>query len=416
MGFYSGGMKDFRVSRAFVVWLAAVLVYLVAITGRTSFGVSGVFALDRFGVGASQLAVFASVQVGVYALSQIAMGLLIDRFGPRRLLAVGAVVMALGQVWLGLASSFGWALAARVLIGVGDASAFLSVMRLIPEWFSLRRAPLVAQTSAALGQLGQFLSAVPFLALLKVEGWTVAFVSLGAVGVLVGLAAWLLVRDSPRAGVTRSIPVVVPFGVRLGRVLRSPVCWQAFFVHWMGLLPLLVFALLWGVPLMTLGLGWSAEVAGLVLVLCTAVNVVAGPLLGAVSPRLGGRRELVAVALSGSIVVGFLVFFTVGGYAGWWLILAVVLLGCFSPASNYGFDTVRERLDGQILATGTGLANMGGFTAGMLAAQLVGALLEWRGDFSVESFALAWWALPAVWLLGLLGFWVSRRKVLASGC
>lgn len=402
-------------SRAFVVWLIAVLVYLVAILGRTSFGVSGVFALDRFGVGASQLAVFTSVQVGVYALSQIVMGLLIDRFGPRRLLAVGAVVMALGQIWLGLTSSFGWALAARVLIGVGDASAFLSVMRLVPEWFSLKRAPLIAQTSAALGQLGQFLSAVPFLALLKVQGWTVAFVSLGAVGVLVALAAWVVVRNSPRAGLTRSIPVVAPFSTRLGRVLRSPVCWQAFFVHWMGLVPLIVFTLLWGVPLMTLGLGWSAEVAGMVLVLCTAINVVSGPLLGALSPRLGARRELVAVAMSASIVLSFVAFFTVGAYAGWLLVLSVILLGCFTPASNYGFDTVRERLEGQVLAAGTGLANMGGFTAGMMAAQLVGALLEWRGDFSMASFTVAWWAVPAVWLAGLVGFWVSRRKVLASG-
>lgn len=136
----------------------------------------------------------------------------------------------------------------------------------------------------------------------------------------------------------------------------------------MGLVPLIVFTLLWGVPLKTLGLDWSAEVAGMVLVPCTAINVVSGPLLGALSPRLGARRELVAVAMSASIVLSFVAFFTVGTYAGWLLVLSVVLLGCFTHTSNYEFDTVRERLEGQVLAAGTGLANMGGFTAGMLAA------------------------------------------------
>ena len=82
--------------RALTVWAAAVLVYLAAITGRTSFGVAGVEALDRFGVDASRLAVFTAVQVGVYALAQIPVGLAIDRFGARRTMVIGALVMAVG--------------------------------------------------------------------------------------------------------------------------------------------------------------------------------------------------------------------------------------------------------------------------------------------------------------------------------
>lgn len=396
-------------SRAFVVWLVAVSVYLVAITGRTSFGVSGVFALERFDVGASQLAVFTSLQVGVYALSQIVMGLLIDRFGPRRLMSIGAVIMACGQILLGITTSFSVALGARALIGVGDATAFLSLMRLIPEWFPLRRAPLIAQTSAAIGQLGQFVSAIPFLSLLKVQGWTVAFVSLGSVGILVGLAAWVALRDSPRPPLTTPIPLG-SFSARLGSVLKSPVCWQAFFVHWMGLVPLIVFTLIWGVPMMTLGLGLSAQTAGMALVLCTAVNIFSGPLLGAISPRFGAKREYAAITMSGLIVLSFLVFFQAGG-AFWLLLVAVALLGLFVPASNYGFDTVRERLSPGVLAAGTGLANMGGFTAGMVAAQLMGVWLERSGEFSLVSFGQAWLAVPLVWLLGLVGFVVSRRAM-----
>lgn len=84
--------------RALLVWLAAVLVYIVAITGRTSFGVAGIQAVERFQVDASRVAVFASVQLGVYALAQIPTGLVVDRFGARKTLLAGALLMAAGQI------------------------------------------------------------------------------------------------------------------------------------------------------------------------------------------------------------------------------------------------------------------------------------------------------------------------------
>ena len=178
------------------MWFGAVAVYVVAILGRTSFGVAGVEAIDRFGIDASRIAVFTAVQVGVYSLAQIPTGVLIDRQGPRFMLIVGALVMAVGQILLGFTSSYPVALAARVLIGAGDATAFLAVMRILPSWFPPRKTPLFTQLSTAIGQMGQFLSAVPFLALLHAKGWQVAFVSLGAVGVLV--ACLLYTSPSPR--------------------------------------------------------------------------------------------------------------------------------------------------------------------------------------------------------------------------
>ncbi|KQB86818.1 MFS transporter [Corynebacterium lowii] len=235
-----------RLSRqALLVWASAVCVYIVAITGRTSFGVAGTEAMSRFDVSAGRIAVFTSVQVGVYALVQIPTGIAIDRYGPRRLLALGALIMAVGQITLALTTSYPVALLARVLIGAGDATAFLSAMRILPYWFPLRRAPLFAQLTGSLGQIGQFLSAVPFLALLHGMGWTPAFLSLGALGVLVALLAWIAVIDAPSA------PSAPPqsgspssLANTLRRVTTSPVCWLGFFTHWTGIAAQVTFTLL----------------------------------------------------------------------------------------------------------------------------------------------------------------------------
>ena len=105
--------REVITTQALSIWVAAMAVYLVAITGRTSFGVAGLDAIERFDVDAGRIAVFTSVQLGVYALAQIPTGILIDKFGPRLLLVVGAVIMGIGQVVLGFTTSYGVAIAAR---------------------------------------------------------------------------------------------------------------------------------------------------------------------------------------------------------------------------------------------------------------------------------------------------------------
>ena len=99
--------REVITTQALKVWVAAMEVYLVAITGRSSFGVAGLDAIERFDVNARRIAVFASVQLGVYAIARIPTGMLIDKFGPRILLVVGAVTMGIGQVILGFTSNYG---------------------------------------------------------------------------------------------------------------------------------------------------------------------------------------------------------------------------------------------------------------------------------------------------------------------
>lgn len=407
-------MQEAVTRRALIVWAGAVAVYVVAMLGRTSFGVAGVEAIARFEVDASRIAVFTSVQVGVYALAQIPTGVLIDRFGPRFMLVAGAVVMALGQVVLGFTSSYWVAIAARILIGAGDASAFLAVMRILPAWFPPGKTPLFTQLSTALGQMGQFLSAVPFLALLHVQGWTVAFVTLGAVGVLVALAAWVAVADSPLVATRAAQTERAALGPTLATVVRSPIVWEAFFIHAFVIFFMVSFTLLWGMPLMTLGMGLPEEVAGSVLIVFTVTTIVISPVLGALSARLGNQRDKLAIAAGCVTPVAFFVFFSTPTARPLGAIMVVVvLLAIAVPTSNYGFDNIREHIQPSMLATATGLANMGGFSTTMIAAQLVGVLLDYSADgvaYTWQDFRFAWIAFYVIAALLLLGLLLARAK------
>ncbi|GAB3840112.1 hypothetical protein GCM10027610_047120 [Dactylosporangium cerinum] len=108
---------------------------------RSSLGVAGVAAADRFGVGTSLLALLSVAQLAVYAGMQIPVGVLLDRFGSRRMLVGGGLLMVAGQLLFAYAHDIGPAIAARVLIGVGDAMTFISVLRVVAMWYPPRRNP-----------------------------------------------------------------------------------------------------------------------------------------------------------------------------------------------------------------------------------------------------------------------------------
>ena len=412
--------REVVTTKALTVWIAALTVYVGAIFGRTSFGVAGVNAIERFQVDASAIAVFASIQIGTYALAQVPTGILIDRYGPRKMLVIGAIIMGAGQLILGLTTSYGIAIGARVLIGAGDATAFLSVMRLLPFWFPLHRTPMFTAVTAACGQLGQFLSAVPFLWLLNATNWTVAFVSLGTVVIIIAMAAAVAVADTPESAGVYSEPQSdsdkstnsMSVGQRIKLAASSRTTWQGFFIHYAGLHANLVFLMMWGVPMMTESMGLTSAQAGLVITINSIAMVVISPFHGRLSSRAGRNRDLAAFVLSVFHLLAWVWFFMSPDSRGFiTIIVMVIIIAISSPSSNYGFDQIRETLDRNVVATATGFANMGGFTAGMIGAQVFGILLDQHSEgqaFDWGDFRYASLAVLVVWIVGLIGILATR--------
>ncbi len=198
--------------RAFLVWGIAVLAYVLAVVQRSTLGVSGVDAQERFAVSAAVLSTLAVVQIAVYAALQIPVGIALDRFGPRRLVLLGAVLLVVGQAVVAVSPTIGPAVVGRVLVGAGDAMTFISVIRLLPMWFSGRILPQISQWTGNLGQVGQVLSAFPFALLLHTTGWGTAYgvaAGAGAVGLVL---AFVFVRNGPVPVRTGAIPLPHSWG------------------------------------------------------------------------------------------------------------------------------------------------------------------------------------------------------------
>ena len=84
----------------------AISVYVLAVFHRTSLGVAGLQAAERFGISSAALSTFTIVQVFVYAAMQLPVGALLDRFGSKRLLAVGLTLITAAQLAFAFVDSY----------------------------------------------------------------------------------------------------------------------------------------------------------------------------------------------------------------------------------------------------------------------------------------------------------------------
>ena len=398
--------------RAWVVWGIGVLAYAIGVMQRTTFGVSGLDAADRFSPDPSVLSSFVVLQVFVYAAMQIPAGVLLDRIGSRVMIAAGALLMAAGQITLAFTESLPLAIGARVVVGMGDALTFISVLRLVPHWFAPRRVPLVSQLTGIVGQLGQVLSAVPFLALLNGPGWATAYTSAAALGVLTAVSVVAVVRTAPPETREPTIAVSTPgHAAQVAVVFRRSGTQLGFFTHMGTQFSITVFALIWGVPYLTSAQGVSSGAAGGLLVVSVFSAIVSGVVIGILTGRYPNRRSwmVLAIMISNALMWG-VVLALPGPAPMWLLVLLVVVISVGGPGSAIGFDYARTFNPLVALGTAQGMVNIGGFLASLLVMQSMGAILNAMGGYTFDAFRVAWLVQYVVWAIATTGVLVARRR------
>ncbi|MEZ0355148.1 MFS transporter [Mycobacterium sp. ENV421] len=398
--------------RAWIVWSTGTLAYIVAVLDRTTMGVSGLDAAKRFSASPGLLSTFVVLQVIVYASAQIPAGLLLDRFGSKRMILTGATLMVAGQLVLAVTVSLPTAIAARAVVGLGDAFTFISVLRLVPHWFTPRQIPLVTQLTGISGQLGQVLSAVPFLSLLIGSGWTRAYLAVAAFGVLSLVLTLALVKDTP-SGVTAHDPVtsVRETLASVKTVWMRPGTRLGFFTHMGTQFSVTVFALMWGVPYLTVAQNLSRGEAGTLLTISVVAAIVFGVLIGIITGRHPHRRSWIVLGIVISNALIWTVVLALPSAAPrWLLVLLIVVISFGGPGSMVGFDFARTFNPRSTLGTAQGAVNMGGFLASLLVMQAMGVIIGATGGYSFESFRVAWCVQYAVWAFAIAGILITRRK------
>lgn len=404
--------------RMWLMWGLGVLGYVLAITNRTSLAGAGVDAAHRFEADASTLSMFAVLQLAVYGFMQLPVGVWLDRWGARPIMALGMVLMAAGQVVMALSPNVGVAIAARMLLGAGDAAIFPGVLRLIATWFPAQRGSLMMQLTGILGQLGQVVALIPLPLLIHAAGWQVAFGVLAGSALLFAVLIALIVRNHPpdlpadlSVNTDTGAITVVTSAIDTRQGIRAawahPGTRLAFWTHFTTPFAGSAFVMLWGVPFLTTGEGLGTAQAAAVTSIYVVAGIALGPVVGALSARHPHRRSRLLVLPAVWLQLGawLAVLLWPSPAPVWLLVLLVTALAAGGPASMVAFDLARAHNPAHRLSTATGVTNVGGFLAGLLAILFIGVALDVQGAstpalYTAEAFRWAFATQIPLWLLG----------------
>ncbi|APH02942.1 MFS transporter [Janibacter indicus] len=411
-------MHDIGRRRAYAIWGAGLAVYVLAVFHRTSLGVAGLLAADRFDINASQLATFTVLQLAVYAGMQVPVGVALDRFGSRILIISGLVCMTVGQLWFAVADSFAMGLGARALVGAGDAMVFTAVLRLVAVWFLVRQAPVITQVTGMIGQMGAVAAAVPLSAALHGMGWTRTYALAASLGVILLLGAFAVIKDSPyERGEVERIKLRA-LRHSLTEVWRDPGTRLGLSVHFTSQFAPTVFALLWGYPFLVSGQGLSPTTASTLLTMMTFVALVAGPTIGRWTGRNPYYRSVVALGVVGAIALVWAVVLALPGRAPLWLLVVLVAVTAVGgPGSMIAFDLARTFHRSDRLGRASGVVNMGGFVASLVTMALIGLVLDrlapgGPSTYTLDDFRIAMSVQFLLWGFGAWMIWRYRRRSL----
>ncbi|MGG7463487.1 MFS transporter [Plantibacter sp. YIM 135347] len=401
-----------------VAWVFGVgaFAYLITIMQRSTLGVAAVDATARFHIDAAALSTLAVAQLAVYAAMQVPVGVLIDRWGPRRLIIGGLTVVTLGQVALALTHDLGGAIAGRMLVGLGDATVFTSVLRLVNSWFPPRRVPIASQWVGNLGQIGQVLSAVPFSFVLHRLGWDTAFLSAAGLVVFALVLVVLVVADRPPGVVEGPRPATWGHAVQqVALSFRHPGTRLGFWSHFVTQSSGTVLTLLWGFPFMVYALGYPQPLAASLLIVIVVAGMISGPIIGLLSARYPYRRSNLVLLIVAVMGVAWTVVLLWPGTPPMWLIVVLfVIVGVGGPGSLIGFDFARTFNPLRSLGGANGIVNVGGFLASFVMMFLIGVVIDavsgGKAAYTVDNFRLAFAVQYPVIGFGVVMLLLARAK------
>lgn len=386
--------------------------YFVSYVYRMINAVLGPTLAAEFGLTAGGLGLLSSAYFLAFALSQLPLGLLLDRYGPRRVNAALLLVAAAGAVWFAVAQSGAAAIAARTLIGLGVSGCLMSALTAFVLWYPPERTSTMNGIAFSAGALGAMVATVPLEFLLRVWPWRHVFLLLAAVTVAVSLALWLVVPERSR-GQAMSVREQAR---GLAALFRDPVFMRIAICLGASQCAAVALQTLWVATWLRDVAGYTpAEVArGL---LAINVSMIAGYMgFGRAADRRAKQGRTALPLLIGGVAASSasLLFILFGARTLAMALWCLFVIGGTSVV--LGYSILSRRLPKEMAGRANTAINQLGFI-GMFGGQwVVGLVLDlWPqtpAGYAAEAYP---WAFGFVWAIQLAGLlWLVSKPGLLT--
>lgn len=408
----------------FLMLFVTVAVYILSFFQRFApAGIAQDLAL-AFETSAASLGVLAATYFYVYTIMQVPTGIMVDTLGPRRVLALGAVIGSIGSFLFGMAPTLEVALWGRTLIGLGVSVTFIAMLKIIAVWFEESRFASMTGLCILLGNLGSVLAGAPLAWFAQSTGWRDVFIGIGVISLLLAVSCWWLVRDRPpstpgeKPHTHRFDRTVVLSGML--RVLKNRATWPAVWVNFGVSGAFFTFGGLWAMPYLTQVHELTRNQAATHLSLLFLGFALGSLAIGHLSDRIKKRRPV----LLGAAIIHALI----------WLIWTsgmrlpsgttyplILLMGVCTAGFTLSWACAKEVNPPLLSGMSTSVANMGGFLAAAIMQPLVGLVMDltWDGTiingarvYAVDDFQAGFSLICALAWIGAF----AASRIQETGC
>ncbi len=369
-----------------MVWGLGCLFYFYECLLQVSPSVMSNELMRDFSVTSQTLGILSGIYFYSYAAMQLPGGVLMDYFGPHRLLTVATVVCAVSTIAFGMTDNFFMACVARLMIGFGSAFAAVGSMKLAANWFPAQKFALLTGLMVTIGMMGAIGGEAPLALLIENFGWRHSMIIMGSVGLVLSALIVLIARDTPK-NYTPAIhqhPLeeerLVPSFLAL---IKNRQLWLVALYGGLMYMATPVFCGLWGVPFLMNKMLIAKSTAANYVSLVFIGWAIASPLWGIFSNRIGLRKPPMYIGCIGALICSTLFIFApiTSAFIMEFLLFA---FGIFSAGFLPAFTVAKELCNKKYVATGLSFMNMMNMVGIALAQPLIGYILDkmWQGEMS----------------------------------
>ena len=368
-----------------LVYMVLVMIYLIVFFQRLSIGAIKGDLEDTFGMSAAEIANLGAMYFYPYALMQIPAGMLIDKFGPRRTVVCGTALAGVATILFSYSVSISMAYGSRLLVGVGVSVVFLSILKILDDWFPAKDFATMSGVTIFMGSMGGLLAQAPLLILIAYIGWRGSFLMMGIITLLLAVLAFLFAKDSP---VQLGFPEVNPKPPQPGRavgesdkilvqlwfILKNPRIWGPS----IGLAGIhgcyIVFSGTFGIAYLGYAYGLEEIPASKIVSIAIIAAALSNVALGVISDKLKVRKLPMVILAVLSVLIWVLLLY-VSLPIGYLYVFAALNGICIS-VGVVAFANAKEVNNPHYSGTATSIVNMASFVFAGLMPVICGIIID----------------------------------------
>ncbi|MBN1914639.1 MAG: MFS transporter [Parachlamydiales bacterium] len=402
------------------IWSLAAIFYFYEFILRVSPSVMIPELMKSFGITASAVGVLSAFYLYAYAPMQLPVGLIMDRYGIKKVLSVASLICGFGAIFFGIAQTLPLASIGRLMIGAGSSFAFIAMVYVTSYWFDAKKRAFLIGIANSLAMLGASAGTGPLSMTMRALGWRTTIILFGTVGIFLGIAVYFIFQaDKKDKKIEQSTEKIKGHLLHnLKTVITKKNNWTNSLTALFFYITTTAFGGLWGISFLQTAYGIRKETAGYAISMIFMGWLVGGPLIGLWSDYIAKRIFAIRTGIFGTFICLVTVIYC--PFIHIYLVYVLLfLVGLFSAAELLNFSVAVELNSLVSRATAAAFTNFIISCGDAIVQPLIGFFLDmnWTGKivegirmYTAHDYQIALACLPIGLLLAFFLLFFVREK------